>query len=115
MSEPVAQRADVATRFSSTRQPEKTGRPRESRDKLTTRFLYEFAEHFEKNGAATIDKVCKDDPSTYLKIAGALLPKEIELTRPMAGMNDDRLSDLIALLESMRQPKVIEAEVLLND
>lgn len=106
------ERADFSTRFSSTRQPVKTGRPRESRDKLTTRFLHEFADHFEANGRKAIETVYKDEPATYLKIAAALLPKEIEIQRPLSGLTEDQLGQVIALLQQMSQPKEIVAEVV---
>lgn len=109
----AVQRADFATRFSSDRQPVKTGRPRESRDKLTTRFLHEFADHFEANGKKAIETVYKEEPATYLKIAAALLPKEIEIQRPMAGLTEDQLGQVIAMLQQLsQQPKEVEAEVV---
>jgi hypothetical protein len=98
-------RADHATRFSAARQPEKTGRPRESRDRLSRRFLEELAADFDKNGAAVIAEVRASDPSTYLRVVASLQPKELELRRPEEDIADDELVALIAQLRAALPPK----------
>lgn len=113
----VAERADFKTRFSASRQPEKTGRPRESRDRLTAKFLYEFAAHFEQHGATAIKALYDSDPEAYVRVAASLLPKEIEVKRPMSGIEDDKLLAAIELVLALRRPedaKEITAEVM-ND
>ncbi len=118
MVEPQKERRDLSTRFSSKRQPEKTGRPRESRDRLTSKFLYEFAAHFDIHGAKAIKALYESDPEAYVRVAASLLPKEIEVSRKMDGMDDDKLTAAIELILAMRRPedaKEIQPEVLLND
>ncbi len=113
----VTERADHKTRFSVTRQPEKTGRPRESRDRLTSKFLYEFAAHFDQHGAKAIKALYESDPEAYVRVAASLLPKEIEFKRPMSDIADDKLLAAIELIMALRNPenaKEIAAEVL-ND
>jgi hypothetical protein len=43
------------------------------------RNLATFAADFEVHGAQVIERVRKEDPSTYLKVASGLLPKQSEL------------------------------------
>jgi hypothetical protein len=54
-------------------------RPRGSRVKHTENFLAAFCRDFEENGADVIRRVREDDPSTYLKVASSLLPRESQL------------------------------------
>jgi hypothetical protein len=55
------------------------GRPRSSRVRHSENFLATFAADFEAHGAQVIERVRKEDPSTYLKVASGLLPKEAEI------------------------------------
>lgn len=105
-----------ATRFSSTRQPaiRAGGRPRESRDRLTTDILRELANDFAENGAQAIKRLREEDPGKYLTILAGLVPKEIEVKRPMDGLDDDKLAALISLAESLTA-KTIDGEATLND
>lgn len=91
----TAERADHKTRFSANRQPVKNGRPRESRDRLTSKFLAALADDFQKHGKAVIETVRKDEPATYLKVVAAIVPKEVEIVRPLDGVTDDELAQII--------------------
>ncbi len=53
------------------------GRPKGSRDKLTTSFIDALAKDFAKHGKAAIESVRKDDPPAYLRLVAGLVPKEI--------------------------------------
>lgn len=102
-----------ATRFTSDKQPEKTGRSKEARDKLSRKFLHELAEHFEVNGRDAIARVCKDDPSRYIAAVAGVIPKEIEITRPLDGMDDGQLAQAIELLADVlrnQAPQIPEDE-----
>lgn len=98
------ERADVATRFSSTRQPERTGRPRESKDRLTKDVLKALADDFAEHGCAAVKAVRENEPAQYLKIIASLVPKEIEVTRKLDGIDDARLQSVIDLILQMRRP-----------
>ena len=56
------------------------GRPKGSKNKLTEAFWKDFAESWEAGGREVIDKVRSEDPSTYLRVAASLMPKESEVT-----------------------------------
>lgn len=55
------------------------GRPKGSRNKFGEDFITGFAEHWEKHGKKALDTVARDDPSTYCKIAAAIVPKVVEV------------------------------------
>lgn len=93
-------RADYLTRFSAERQPEKTGRPREKRDRITAKFLTAICADFEEHGEGAITAVRETDPSTYVRVVAALVPKEIEMRRPLAGIDDDKLAEILAILQA---------------
>ena len=57
------------------------GRPRGARNKLAERFLDTIADDFSEHGAEAIAKVRTDDPATYLKIVGSLIPRNLILDR----------------------------------
>ena len=98
-----------ATRFSA----DNPGRAKQkgSRDRLTAAFLTELAESFELNGKAAIEEVRMKDPSTYLRVVASLLPKEIELKRPLDELSDEDLAYLIATLkEIVPAPAADDAE-----
>jgi hypothetical protein len=98
-----------ATRFSA----DNPGRAKQkgARDRLTAAFLTELAESFELNGKAAIEEVRMKDPSTYLRVVASLLPKEIELKRPIDELSDEDLAYLIAALkEIVPAPAADDAE-----
>jgi len=58
-------------------QPGNPGKPKGARHKMSALFVEAMCNDFEKHGEKTIERVRKDDPSTYLKVIASLLPKEI--------------------------------------
>lgn len=93
-------RADYLTRFSSTRQPENHGRPRVFKDRLTTDFIRELANDFAENGANAIKNVREQEPAQYLRVVASLVPKELEVRRPLSGIDDDKLAEILAILQA---------------
>lgn len=90
------------------------GRPRGSRNKLTERFLDTIANDFAEHGAEAVAKLRTDDPATYLKIVGSLVPRELIMQREegfptnFGGMTDE---EIIEVIEQRRRQKAVE-EVL---
>lgn len=56
------------------------GRPKGSRDTLTESFIKDLAEAWEEYGADAIQRVAKDQPVEFLKLAARLVPKESRKT-----------------------------------
>ena len=54
------------------------GRPKGSRDELTSAFVDRLAADFAKNGKKAIEDVRKSDPAAYLRLVAGLVPKEIK-------------------------------------
>lgn len=82
------------TRF----KPGNNGRPKEARDRLSRRFLTDLADDFEANGKQAIIDVRTNDPGRYIAAVASVIPKEVELVRPMDGMDDGQLAQAIELL-----------------
>jgi hypothetical protein len=83
-----------ATRF----KPGNNGRPKEARDRISRAFLTALADDFEQHGVGAIVKVREEDTANYLRVAASVIPKEIEITRPLDGMDDSELAKAIELL-----------------
>ena len=56
------------------------GRPKGSRHKLAEKFWADYAAAWEASGAAALARVAADDPSTFVRVAASLMPKETEVT-----------------------------------
>lgn len=74
------------------------GRPLGARNRLTAHFLNRLADDFEKHGKQAIERARADDPMGYVKAVGALMPKQIEQTKPLDDLTDAELIAGIALL-----------------
>ncbi len=73
------------------------GRSSGVREKLTRKFFADFHNAWERGGPKAIERVCKDDPATFLRVAASLMPKEMEATiRTVAAaqLSDDELADI---------------------
>lgn len=102
-----------ATRFTSDRQPETRGRSKDARDRLSRKFLTDLADDFEANGKAAIVDVRTKDPGRYIAAVASVIPKEIEITRPLDGMDDGQLAQAIELLADVlrnQAPQIPEEE-----
>ena len=66
-----------------------------ARSKLGEKFLADLYEHWQQHGAEVIERVCRDDPGTYLKIIASVIPKEVTL-------NVEFRDQLAAFLDSMQ-------------
>ena len=88
------------TRFQPGQSGNLAGRPKGARNKLSENFINAFALDFEQHGAAVIEKVRKERPQDYLKVAASLLPKQMEIeagrTRPLSELSDGELIELLA-------------------
>lgn len=76
------------------------GRPVGTRLALQGDFLKKFLADFQVHGAKAIRLARSKDPMGYVRVAAALLPKEVELKTPFEELNDDQLRSAIAALQS---------------
>lgn len=80
------------------------GKPEGSRNKLTEAFWRDFAAAWEAKGKAALEQVAQDHPETFVRVAGSLMPKDINLTHTVIEqvrqMSDDALDEAIKRLAS---------------
>jgi hypothetical protein len=72
-----------------------SGRPQGSRNKLKEAFWTDFCDAWKTHGQAALSVVAQEDPSTFVKVAASIMPKETELTmREIAAkdLSDDALA-----------------------
>ena len=55
------------------------GRPKGSRNKLTTEFLDDLYAKWQQHGADVLERVIRDDPAAFLRTVAQILPKEIDM------------------------------------
>lgn len=74
------------------------GRPKGSKHKLTEAFWRDFAGAWADGGRAALEKVRDEDPSTFVRVAASIMPKELDITtRSLArDLTDDELADIAA-------------------
>lgn len=80
--------------------PNPGGKPVNSRNSITKKFLEVLAKDFDKNGESAIVQMRETDPSSYVRAVASLLPKEFIIERPLDGLSDDELSAAIADLRA---------------
>src|SRR5258707_2423047 len=105
------QNPNPATRFKKGEKPPGNGRPKGSRDRISTAFLNALADDFETHGVVAIQDLRKEDVSSYVRVVASLQPKEIELKRPLDGMGDGELLQAIDALTTALRSQVPPPEV----
>ena len=79
------------------------GKPTKSRNRLQGEFLRELADDFELHGKKAIQAMRQEKPAEYIKVVASLMPKQLEevATDPLDGISDERLEEMIAVLDRM--------------
>lgn len=75
------------------------GRPPGSKNKLTEAFWRDMSDVWTAGGKDALERVIKDDPGAFVRVAASLMPKEAELTlRTIAAdqLTDDELASIAA-------------------
>jgi hypothetical protein len=86
------------------------GRRKGSRNKLSELFLETIASDFVEHGAEAVKRLRENDPATYLKLIGWLIPRELILKREqsldfdLADLTDD---EALAFIEAERRRRMI--------
>src|SRR5262245_38249687 len=75
------------------------GRPLGVRNRFSHAFLTDFLADWQANGPAVIKTVRARDPSTYLRVAAQILPKEMLIEATMTEMSDPDLDDFIIAVQ----------------
>jgi hypothetical protein len=77
------------------------GRPKGSRNKLATEFFDHLYAAWQEHGELVLNRVALSDPKDFARIVASLMPKEVEIKRPLDDMTDAELSDLITVVKSI--------------
>jgi len=101
MANPKIKDAGVATRFQKGTSPNPGGKPVGSKNRLQGDFMKALSEDFAEHGKAAIVATRKNSPAQYLKVVASLMPKELEIKRPLEDLTDDDLLAGIAALQSL--------------
>jgi hypothetical protein len=79
------------------------GRPKGSRSKFSENFCHDLLLEWQEGGRECMRRVREEDPSTFLRVAASLLPKEFNINdrdasfdRFINGLDDNQLEQLIA-------------------
>jgi hypothetical protein len=77
------------------------GKPVGARNALQGDFMRALAEDFAEHGAQAIVETRQNSPAQYLKIVASLMPKELEIKRPLEDISDDELAAAYSTLQSL--------------
>src|SRR2546430_9941183 len=92
-----------------------SGRPSAVRNRFSAAFMNDFLADWEAHGAAAIKVVRVRDPSTYLRVGVAILPKELMVETMTTGLTAEERAEMIAALKQhlltrqQEQPMLLEA------
>jgi hypothetical protein len=75
--------------------PKTAGRVKGSRNKISEAFLRDLAAEWEVSGPDALKIMAKEDPSGFVKVTAALLPKEFEISDSRLKDMDDAELDLL--------------------
>lgn len=88
------------------------GTPRPTKQRLQGVFVKALADDFTKYGVKAVMRAREEDPLGYLKVIASILPKELEIKRPLEEMTEDDLIALATKLKDMAASIGINVEQL---
>lgn len=94
------------------------GRRPGSKNRLTDVFMTAIVDDFAEHGANAIAQVRRDDPGLYLRIVGALVPRELVVQRerePDVDIENLSLADFIDLIERLERQASIRRAIMNAD
>jgi len=77
------------------------GRPVKARVKLQGNFMNALAEDFERYGRYALARCRRKDPAAYIRCVVQLMPKELEISRPLGDMSDDELASVLETVRAL--------------
>jgi hypothetical protein len=87
------------------------GRPKGAKNRLTDIFLFVVIADFAEHGAETLARLRADDPATYLRLIGALIPRDLLLQReqaPSIDYADLTYEEIAELIETERRRRFVK-------
>jgi len=88
------------------------GRPKGARSKLSSEFFDDLYTVWNECGIEVLRIVAKKNPTHFARITAMLMPKEVEIKKPMEEMSDAELWDMLVTLRAIRaeNPGVFSGE-----
>lgn len=77
------------------------GKPIGARNRLQGKFMNALADDFDKHGTAAIRSCRAEDPGKYLAIIASIMPKELEISRPLDDITDEQLDAAAAAIRAI--------------
>jgi hypothetical protein len=77
------------------------GRPVAAQRDLATRLMAILAVDFEREGPDTVAKLRLENPTNYLRLVAALLPKDLDDENLLGKVSDEELRDVILRLRAL--------------
>lgn len=93
-------KAGEKTQFKKGVSPNPAGKPVGTRNALQGDFMRELAADFAAHGKKAIVDTRENSPAQYVKIVASLMPKELEIKRPLEDLTDDDIIAGVAALQS---------------
>ena len=91
-------RPPAATQFKLGNNANPGGKPIGARNRLQGDFMRELSEDFAANGKGAIVQCRVEKPDVYIKVVASLMPKELEIKRPLEDLTDEELDAAVILL-----------------
>jgi hypothetical protein len=93
-------RGSAATQFKPGQSGNPAGKPKGCRNKLQEDMLAMFCDDWRQHGAAAIEAMRNNNPADYVKVAVALLPRQMAVEATVKAANPDDLTtaELVARL-----------------
>ena len=78
------------------------GNRHRTRHLLNQEFMQALLLHFRQHGKKAIEKVAREQPASYLKILGLLVPREhkVEHSNPLKDLTDEQLEAMIEYIKT---------------
>lgn len=86
--------------------PNPGGRPKGALNTLSTKFIKDFAKHYEEHGVEAISALCADKPDKYVELAAKLalsvIPKDVNINDTRTALDDLTREQLESLDRNLR-------------
>ena len=77
------------------------GKPVGARNRLQGDFMRRLADDFAEHGKTAIKDMREQDPASYIRAIASLMPKELEISRPMDEIDDEQLDAAILAVKAI--------------
>jgi hypothetical protein len=88
------------------------GRPKGSRNKLTTEFIDDLYAKWQEHGPEVLERVIRDDPAAFMRTVAQILPKEID-ANVNAGSDFDGMESIAEILQKVSDEVGVDAALRL--